>query len=213
MLTTLYSPGNTVVHRARPMRKVLLLLVTCTLLFVWESWVALLTIGSILGGLFHRADLSPDDAIDSIRPVVWFLVMIFAVQTYLIDWQSASFIVLRFIVMILAASLLTLTTRTSDLIDAIESALRHILPEKMSEAISLAFSLCLRFIPLVRRTFEEVREAQQARGLGRSWRALVTPTIVRTLKSADEIAQAITVRSIDTRHLSATAKKAEHGRE
>ncbi|MBO6640163.1 MAG: energy-coupling factor transporter transmembrane protein EcfT [Roseitalea sp.] len=201
MLTSDYVPGDSVVHRARPLIKVGLLFLVCTWLFVREGWLSLAAAGLVLVAFFAIARIPPKIVVAAIRPALWVLGLVFVAQLFLADWRFAGFVVLRFAVMILAASLLTLTTRTSDLVEAIERALGRILPARSAEAISLALSLCMRFIPRVRDIFEEVKNAQRARGLGTSWRALVTPTIVRALKSADEIARAIVARSPDGPHV------------
>jgi len=195
MLTGLYSDTGSAVHRVRPAVKILLLFLLCTLLFVWESWWLLGSAFAATALLFAWARIPRDHIVQSIRPALWVLAVIFAVQLILADVQLAAFVVLRFVTMILAASLVTLTTRSSEMVDGIESALRFWPNRSVAEKISLTLSLCLRFIPQVRTTFAEVRDAQRARGLANDWRALVTPTIVRTLKSADEIAQAIEARS------------------
>lgn len=201
MLTSDYVPGDSVVHRARPLIKVGLLFLVCTWLFVREGWLSLAAAGLVLVAFFAIARIPPKMVVAAIRPALWVLGLVFVAQLFLADWRFAGFVVLRFAVMILGASLLTLTTRTSDLVEAIERALGRILPARLAEAISLALSLCLRFIPRVGDIFEEVKNAQRARGLGTSWRALVTPTIVRALKSADEIARAIVARSPDGPHV------------
>lgn len=202
MLTSTYSAGHSFVHTTPPLFKVLLLFLTCTALFVWENWLFLMTTSILLSALFLVAKIPHNHIRSALRPAFWLLLMIFILQLYLNSLETALFVVVRFVVMILAASLLTITTKTSDLISALESGLGKFLPQKAAEGISLAFSLCFRFIPMVRQIFEEVREAQRARGHSGNWRALITPTIVRTLKSADEISQAITARSVDTSHLS-----------
>lgn len=200
MLSEIYNPGVSLVHRTRPSLKLALLFSACTSLFVFETWSLLIATALVLTGLYLNARILMKNIIASIRPALWVLVLIFAVQLYLANVELAAFVVLRFVVIILTASLLTLTTPVSELIATIENAVRSFASEQTAEAVSLAFSLSFRFIPRVRATFEEVKEAQKARGLQSSWRALITPTLVRTLKSADEIAQAIDARNIDTSH-------------
>ncbi|MEM8540797.1 MAG: energy-coupling factor transporter transmembrane component T, partial [Pseudomonadota bacterium] len=190
------------VHTTPPLHKVLLLFVSCTSLFVWENWIVLGASACAVSLLFIVAKIPLEHMKSALKPALLLLFMIFILQVYLNSLETAAFGVLRFVVMILAASLLTLTTKTSDLISSVETGLGRFISPKASEAISLAFSLCFRFIPMVRQIFEEVREAQRARGHSGNWRALITPTIVRTLKSADEVSQAIAARSIDTSHLS-----------
>ena len=202
MLTEIYNPGESFVHKAKPSLKLAVLFSVCTLLFVFDSWAMLISVSVTLAGLYFHARILVGNIIASIRPAFWILTLIFAVQFYLEGPELAAFVVIRFAVMILTASLLTLTTPTSELVSTIEHGVRSFASARTAEAVSLAFSLSFRFIPQVRNTFEEVKEAQRARGLHNSWRALVTPTIVRTLKSADEIAQAINARNIDTSHLS-----------
>lgn len=197
MLTERFVPGRSAVHRASPALKIVTLFATCTLLFVMESGWVLGGAALVLAALYALARVPLDAAIEALRPAAIVLAVIFLVQLHLAGLELAAFVTLRFVVMILAASLLTLTTRTGALVEAIEAALRRLLGRDAAEAVGLAFSLCLRFVPRVRATFEEVREAQRARGLERDWRALAVPTIVRTLKSADEIAQAIAARSIE----------------
>ena len=61
--------------------------------------------------------------------------------------------------------------------------------------VSLAISMTLRFIPLLTQVAHEVREAQRARGLERNMLALAVPMLVRTLHTAEQVAEAIDARS------------------
>lgn len=197
MLTSLYSDKDTFIHRASPAIKILCLFVSCTIVFLWESWI-LLGMATVVLAILYACAKTPFDYIyKSLQPVTWLLAIIFIVQVFLAGWELAAFVVLRFIVLILTASLVTLTTKASEMVDGIEAALRFLPNKRIAENISLTISLCLRFIPKVRDIFTQVREAQKARGLSNDWRALTTPTIIRTLKSADEISQAINARKMD----------------
>ncbi|MBK5933149.1 biotin transport system permease protein [Rhodovulum imhoffii] len=195
MLTDLYVSGDSPVHRARPVRKIVALIVVCTGLFIFEGWPSVLTAGILVGAGFAMAGLRPRHALASLRPALWILVAIFAVQAMLTDALFAGFVTARFVVLILAAALVTLTTRTSEFVEGILAALTHAPHWIPKHQIALAISLCLRFIPLVRTVLEEVRQAQQARGTHASLTALLVPLVVRTLKTGDEVAQAIYARS------------------
>ncbi|WP_394688738.1 energy-coupling factor transporter transmembrane component T family protein [Hoeflea sp.] len=197
MLTDLYVPGNSPLHRARPAPKILALFVICTALFVFEGWPSLI-IGAVLVATgFLTARLSTRHALASLKPAIWILAAIFAVQLYLEDPALAGFVVGRFAVLILAASLVTLTTTASEFVDGIHASLKYA-PKWVPKArIALAISLCLRFIPLLKTVLDEVRQAQRARGLDRNPLALLVPLIVRTLKTADEVSEAIYARSFD----------------
>lgn len=195
MLISLYKPGNSPVHRTPAGLKIVLLFIFCTLLFLLQSWWFLAGAIAAVLAAYLLAKLSLTLAWQAVRPALWVLVLIFLVQLWLNDWQFGLYVVLRFAIMIVAATLLTLTSKTSEMIEGIERSVGKVFGADVAEKVGLAFSLSLRFIPMVRETYQEVREAQKARGLGRNWRALITPTMIRTLKSADDIAQAIDARS------------------
>lgn len=89
-----------------------------------------------------------------------------------------------------------LTTRTSVMIDALESFLKPLScigvdPSKCS----LALSLTIRFIPLIIKIFNEVRIAQNVRGLEKNLIATAIPIILNIFRMADNIAEAIEARS------------------
>jgi biotin transport system permease protein len=197
MLTGLYVPGESLLHRARPVTKILALIAICTALFVFEGWPSLIIGAVLVAAGFLAARLGARHALTSLRPALWILAAIFAVQLYLNDPALAGFVVGRFAVLILAASLVTLTTTAGEFVDGIHASLKYA-PDWVPKArIALAISLCIRFIPLVRTVLDDVRQAQRARGLDRNALALLVPMIVRTLKTADEVSEAIYARSFD----------------
>lgn len=197
MLTDLYVPGESPLHRARPAAKILALFVICTALFVFEGWPSLIIGAILVTAGFVTAGLSARHALASLKPALWVLAAIFAVQLYLEDLALAGFVVGRFAVLILAASLVTLTTTASEFVDGIHASLKYAPGWVPKARIALAISLCFRFIPLIRTVLGEVRQAQRARGLDRNPFALLVPLIVRTLKTADEVSEAIYARSFD----------------
>ncbi|MEO1091939.1 MAG: energy-coupling factor transporter transmembrane protein EcfT [Pseudomonadota bacterium] len=197
MLTSLYVFGDSPLHRARPATKIIALVILCTGLFIVEGWPSVAIAGAIVLVGFAAAGLDLRHAVASLRPAFWILAAIFVVQLLSTDAVFAGFVVARFVVLILAAALVTLTTKTSEFIDGIRSLLKHAPGWIPKDQIALAISLCLRFIPLVRSVLGEVREAQRARGLDRNLTALLVPLVVRMLKTADEMSQAIYARSFD----------------
>ena len=195
MLTDLYVFGDSRLHRASPALKIGGLAVLCTSLFVVEGWPSTAAAGVLVLLGYWLAGLSFRHVWISMRPAFWILAAIFAVQVYQSGWSMGGFVVARLAVLILAASLVTLTTKTSEFIDGIVSALKYAPSWIPKERIALSIALCLRFIPMIRQIFEEVRQAQRARGLDRSVKALIVPLIVRALKKSDDIANAIYSRS------------------
>ena len=85
MLTDLYVFADSPVHRARPVVKIAALVVLCTSLFVFEGWIAVTVAGVLVFAGFALAGLGPRHAIVSLRPALWILAAIFAVQLYMTD--------------------------------------------------------------------------------------------------------------------------------
>lgn len=192
-----YVFGDSPLHRTRPLVKIASLAVFCTGLFVVEGWGTVIAGGTLVGAGFVVAGLHLRHAAHALRPVFWILAAIFAVQIWLAGPLVAGFVVARFAVLILAAALVTLTTTTGEFVAGIEAALKHAPRWVPKERIALAISLALRFIPLVGSILDEVRQAQRARGHERNLTALLVPLVVRTLKTADDMARAIQSRSFD----------------
>lgn len=195
-LLGLYVPRPSPLHALAPGPKLLALLLAGVGVFTLrDPWLLLLVLAAVVG-LYGVARLGGRVLWSQLRPTLALLAFFFAVQALTVNVDSGVVTVLRFAVMILLASLLTLTTRTSDLLATLERALQPLRRVGVNpEKVSLAVSLTLRFIPVVIGIVAEVRDAQRARGLDGSVLALAVPVIIRTLRMADDIADAIDARS------------------
>ena len=193
-----YVPGRSLLHRLPPGLKILTLALSGTLLFAFPRL-------ELAGGalllvvlLYPLARIPLRTMLLQIKPLLWILLLLFAVQWWLVSWQSAAMVVLRLMALMLTASLVTLTTRVSEMVDALENGLFWLRFLRINPAkVSMALSLALRFIPVLAAITAEVREAQRARGLERSIIAVAIPVMVRTLKMADDIAAALDARAYD----------------
>lgn len=196
MITNLYMDNHTIIHRLSPMLKIIGLIIITTLLLIFDTWFML---GSVIFGtllLYMLAKISIPIMIKQLRFALPMLVFFLIFQLIIHDLWQAFFIIIRLVVILLLGNLLTLTTKTSKLMDSIEYHLRHLTMVGLNPAkISLTFSLCLRFIPVLAMTTKEVMEAQKARGMHKNMIALIVPIIIRSLKMADDIADAIEARS------------------
>jgi biotin transport system permease protein len=65
------------------------------------------------------------------------------------------------------------------------------------QRVGLVIALGIRCVPVVVGLAEEVREAQLARGLTASPRAFAVPLIVRSLRHADSLGEALVARGLD----------------
>lgn len=174
-----------------------LALVSTALVLTPNIWVQLAALLLALA-LFLVAKLDLKLAWQQIRPVLPIILILLAVQWFTVDPVSALSVALRLSALVLLAALVSITTKVSAMIEAISWAVRPLAYLGISPTkIGLTISLALRFIPLIAEQLDEVREAQRARGLERNVFALVVPLLVRTLKMATEIGDAIEARSFD----------------
>ena len=198
MMFSLYVPGDSLVHRLPAGTKLLALLVTSVALF-WVAGVPFHVAGLlVVCALCRIAGLPWRDFLHQFRPVLIFLVPIFLFHVFLTDVVLGIETVLRIVVLVSLAVLITLTTKLSDMIDVIERAarpLRHVgvNPSK----VGMMLSMVIRFIPLMTKEAREILEAQRARGLDRSVIALLVPLLIKTLKMADNLSDAIEARGYD----------------
>jgi len=197
-MLSLYVPGDSVVHRLPAGTKLLVLFGASAALFAVSGVAVHAGELVVVAGLFHLARVPWRDTFHQLRPALLFLVPIFLFHVFLTDWVLGLETVLRIVVLLLLAVLVTLTTRLSDMIDVIERAarpLRHcgVNPSKVGMMLSMA----IRFIPLMMKNAREILEAQRARGLDRSAVALLVPLLIKTLKMADNLADAIEARGYD----------------
>jgi biotin transport system permease protein len=193
-----YVHQQSPLHALTPGVKLLVLAAISTALVLTPNiWLQLAALILALV-LFRVAKLNLNLAWQQIRPVLPIIFILLAVQWFTVDPVSALSIALRLSALVLLAALVSITTKVSAMIEAISWAVRPLAYLGISPTkIGLTISLALRFIPLIAEQLDEVREAQRARGLERNVLALVVPLLVRTLKMATEIGDAIEARSFD----------------
>ncbi|MEG0071896.1 MAG: energy-coupling factor transporter transmembrane component T [Raoultibacter sp.] len=115
------------------------------------------------------------------------------------------FYALRIILLVLASLVVTYTTTSNALIDALQSFLRPLRAFHVpTDDIATMFSIALRFIPVTAEEFSRVRAAQWARGSAfdegrltkrlRAWQTVLIPLFVGLFRRADNLAIAMESR-------------------
>jgi biotin transport system permease protein len=128
----------------------------------------------------------------------WLVVVLAGFQWITAGWATAVVVTGRLVVAVALAALVTLTTRVAELLDVFERLLRPgrrigIDPER----VALVLALAIRAVPVIAGLAGEVRDAQRARGLGASPRAYAVPLVVRSLRHADALGEALVARGLD----------------
>ena len=194
-----YSPGNTVVHRAPAGFKLLVLTVfiLSTAIFVstWQ-WAAVsvgmvvltAAVARIPARLFVRQ-------LSGALPLLIFIALMLWWRT---DGEQALTMFLVLLSAIAAAILLTLTTRVSVLMETFERILAPTARIGVPvDQVALAMTLTIRLIPLQVQAVNEVLDARRARGshsTSASLTAFGVPIVVRTILRSRAIADALRAR-------------------
>lgn len=194
----LYLPGSSVLHRAPAGIKLVGMLgagIGSVLLDrPWQVVVALLAVAA--GYAVARVPVRV--ALAQLRPLLWIAVFVAGFHLLVNGWQRAVVVVGVIAVLVLLAALVTLTTRTTDMVDAVVAVCRPLRRLGIDpDRIGLLLALAIRSVPVVVALAAEVRDAQRARGLTASPRAFAVPLIVRSLRHADSLGDALVARGVD----------------
>ena len=193
----LYEPGTSPLHRVPAGVKFLALLALAVLIFVFAAPAPLgVLAGAVLLG-YLVARVSPGRCWRLARFLVPLLAVIFALQWWLLGLDQAIVVTLRLFAALAAANLFTLTTRVDDMVGAVERGLRPLRRFGVRpERAGLLVGLTMQAIAVLSTIAAETREAQRARDADRSVSAFAIPFLVRTLRHADELGEALAARGV-----------------
>jgi biotin transport system permease protein len=193
-----YVPGHSPVHRAPAGLKLGLLAAGLLALGLFRSPIAIGAGAVVTGGVVLLARLGPRIVWVQIRPVLLISCFVGAVQVWLDGPVQAGVTVAWLLLAVLAAGLVTVTTPMQDLLDAVVTAIRPLRRFGVDpERVALVLGLAVRSVPVVAQLAREVQEARMARGAGRSVRAFAVPLVIRTVRHADRLGEALAARGVD----------------
>ncbi len=192
----LYQPGGSVLHRAPAGLKLLLLVALGASSVFLTHWWLVLALLAMVAGLYAAAGIGPALMLKQARPLLWLLAFTVVYHVWATGWERATVIAGTILLLVLSAALVTLTTPTTRLIDAVVRVCRPFRRWVDPDRVGLMLTLGIRCVPLVADLAREVREAQLARGTT-SIRAFAVPLIVRALRDADAMGEALVARGVD----------------
>ncbi|MDF2508883.1 MAG: hypothetical protein K0Q52_2742 [Microbacterium sp.] len=196
-MIALYRPGSSVLHRAPAGFKLAILAVAALALSLYPhdavsiavSLVAVLALYG-LGGIPLRVALAEAWRLRWI--IVALAVALVLFVSPLAAWISTG----RVVTILLLASLLTLTTRMTNLVAVLQ---RILLPLRRfgldAAVVALTISLTITTVPVIAGFAERVREAERARDVRLGVRAVV-PLLVLALRHADDVGDALVARGL-----------------
>jgi energy-coupling factor transport system permease protein len=216
-----YLSGESVIHRLDPRTKLTIVGVFMIVLFTAVSATAYATLIAYTAVIVVLAEVPAKMLFRGLKPILFLLVLTFCLQLFLTDGQKlfvlgplvatyeglrlGIFMILRLLLLLVVASLLTLTTSPVSLTDGLEAILSPFrvigLP---AHELAMMMTIALRFIPTLMEEAEKIMKAQMARGADfesgnpirrvKSLIPLLVPLFVSAFRRADELATAMESR-------------------
>ena len=194
-MISVYLHGTSWAHRLPAGAKLLVVAVASLLLFrVSDAWVFMACLVGVIG---CYASLGRD-GLERLRLLRGLTVILAAILV--LHWLSDTFwdgviVVLRLVVLILAANFVSITTRMDDMLEAVMPIFKPFTWIGLSQRKpAIGVTLVLRFAPYLLQVFSMLQEAYQARtGRRTSWR-LMAPFALQSLRMSESVAEALIAR-------------------
>ncbi|TPW76256.1 energy-coupling factor transporter transmembrane component T family protein [Schumannella soli] len=202
-MISLYRPGTSPLHRAPAGLKLALLALLGVGFSLMPRQPIVLGLSLAAGGLvlvvafFALAELAGRPLLRQLWSTRWIVVAMVGTQLIFLTPGDAAVNTVRVVAIVLLAGLLSLTTRSSDVLAALETGLGPLRRLGVDpRRVGLTLSLAITMVPVIAALAQRVREAQRARGVRLGFRAVV-PLLVLALRHADDVADALSARGVD----------------
>jgi biotin transport system permease protein len=203
MTLAFYVARDSLVHRTPAGLKLLVLAGLGALVFAVPTLpvAAATLVAVVLVGLVV-ARLPAALLLRQARAVAVWVVAIVVVHAWLTDLLTGAETALRLLALVLAAAVVTATTRVTEMVAVVERVCAPLRLVGVRPArVGLVLAMALRFIPLVAERADRIREAQAARGgATRGIQAVTTavvPLLVQMLQLAHTVSEALDARGAD----------------
>ena len=200
-MLTLYRSGDGRLHRMPAGRKlVLVVALALGVSLLPSSWWAAGTAAGVTVLAYGLAQLGGGAGgmrglARQVFALRWILAITLASQLIFLGPEPAIANSARVAAAIVVSALLVLTTRVTDLLDALERGLQPLERVRIDpQSAALLLTVTLTTIPVLARLAKDVREAQRARGAGAGLRTFAVPMIVLASKHAFDLGDALTGR-------------------
>ena len=215
-------PANSVVHRLDPRFKLVFTIMFVVMLFCANSYLGLALNLAFVIISYLIAKIPFKMLIKTVKPIVPIVLFMMLFNIFFYQGETvlyklgilsitkegllaAMFMVFRILLIIAGTSLLTYTTSSIELTDAIESLLSPLKVVKFPvHELAMMMTIALRFIPTLIEETEKIMNAQKSRGADFSTGGLIKrakalipiliPLFVSSFKRADELATAMECR-------------------
>lgn len=220
-----YVPVKSILHRLDPRIKLIMCIIYVILIFFVNNFLAAIWLLLALLAAIKLSNVGLRQYWQGIKPLFLIILITVAFQilfssggkTYW-HWEimaithdgliNSLIIFYRFIVIITASTVLTATTQTFQIADALAWLMKPLQIIKVPvNQITLMLSIALRFVPTIMDETNKIMKAQRARGINFNAENLLTrikhlvpiliPLFVNSFKRAEELATAMEARGYD----------------
>lgn len=216
-----YYQGNSFIHKLDPRVKLFGTLIFIISLFLFGNFVSYCLATFFLSICIYTAKVPFRYMMRGMKSIMLLLAFTILLDLFLTPgvvlvkiWKLhitvqgvtlALHVTVRFVYLILASSLMTLTTTPLHLTDALEKALGPLQKIKVPvHEIAMMMSIALRFIPILIEEADHIMKAQSARGMDfehgtiiqriKNFLPLLVPLFAGAIRRADDLAMAMDAR-------------------
>ena len=216
-----YIPGESVLHRLDPRSKIIWTALLMVAVFMINTWQEYVVMGAFIAILLIISGIPVKQSLKGLKPLLLILAITAVLNIFFVRGTplaklgpvaityegiiSAVMLFLRLVMLVVAASLMTLTTTPMAMTDGIERMMKPL--ERIgvpAHEIAMMMSIALRFIPTLMEETERIMKAQASRGADfdtgnllkrvKSFIPVLVPLFVSAFKRADELAEAMESR-------------------
>lgn len=234
-----YYPADSIIHRLDSRVKMILTLLFVIAIFFIKSYFGFILTAAVLVCIILLAKLPMISVLKSVKGVMFIVLFTAILNLFLIkkgevlvSWKIFTItkdgvhttikMVLRLVLLISGASLLSLTTTPVALADGVESLMSPLKLIKVPvRDIAMIMSIALRFIPTLFEETNKIISAQKARGASfdtgglfaraKAMLPVLIPLFVNSFRRADELAFAMDARCYNATENRTKMKKAKIG--
>lgn len=216
-----YYPANSVIHKLDPRVKLAGTLVFIISLFAFRSVEGYVVATFALASVIRISKVPFKFMMRGLKSIIMLLMLTVVFNLFLIQgtpvvriWkltitregiETAVFMAVRLIYLIIGSSVMTLTTTPNNLTDGLEKALRPLNRIHVPvHEIAMMMSIALRFIPILMEETDKIMKAQMARGAdfesgnviqkAKNMVPLLVPLFISAFRRANDLAMAMEAR-------------------
>ena len=216
-----YFPGKSIAHRADPRTKIVLVMLFIFTLFFVRSWPSYGIMALYLAVVIANSKIAPRLIFRGLKPLIVIIAFtgifnlfytpgreLVSLGPVTVTWEgveTALFLIMRIVLLVIGSSMLTYTTAPIDLTDGLERLLSPLRRVRVPvHELAMMMSIALRFIPTLVEETEKIMNAQKARGAdfesgnliqrGKALVPILVPLFVSSFRRAEELATAMECR-------------------